>query len=174
MRKSILLIALCSIALAGCVHTDGPTDTLTGSNKHLAEAKQWVGTTAQRDRKELKNLMASADVGPVDPLRIPWCAGFANAVLVRNGYQGTGSLMARSFLNYGTYTRNPTEGDIVVLRRGRSQYTGHVGFFVGYEYQDGTKYVKVLGGNTNRSVDVGYYPVAKVLGYRKPEVADPS
>jgi uncharacterized protein (TIGR02594 family) len=127
-----------------------------------------VGKDARNDRTELKKLMADGNSGqPVDPVLTPWCAGFMNAVLTRTGWGSTQSLAARSFLNYGAKTKDPDEGDIVVLRRGRDGWSGHVGFFMGYEYYDGTKYVKVLGGNTEKKVDVGYFPVNRVLGYRR-------
>lgn len=178
------LIACCVVALtlAGCATTStvGPTaHTGTKSKKvpaavtgtaPMKAAVSWVGTLAKRDRTELKTLMTEhSQVGyVVDPLKTPWCAGFANAMLTSNGYQGTGSLLARSFLNYGIKTYTPDEGDIVVLRRGRNNFSGHVGFFVGYEYYRGRQYVKVLGGNTRHAVDFGHYPLARVLGYRKP------
>ena len=105
---------------------------------------------------------------PVDPVRIPWCAGFVNAILARSGYETTGSLMARSFLTYGVVTKDPEVGDIVVTKRGNSQVAGHVGFFEGYEWYEGVKYIKVYGGNTAKSVQVGYFPANQVLGYRRP------
>lgn len=132
----------------------------------VMEAKKWEGKSARRDRKELANLMREGNNVPVDPLRIPWCAGFANAILNRQGYETTGSLTARSFLSWGIKTKEPKEGDIVVLSRGKDKASGHVGFFVGYENLEGTTYVKVLGGNTDHAVQVGYFPVNRVLGYR--------
>ena len=48
---------------------------------------------------------------------------------------------------------------------------GHVGFFEGYEWFEGVKYIKVYGGNTAKSVQVGYFPANQVLGYRKPVTA---
>ena len=184
MMRRVSLIACCvaALALAGCATTStvGPTahtgtktkktPVVTTGAAPMKAAESWVGTLAKRDRVELKTLMTdNAQVGyVVDPLRTPWCAGFANAMLVSTGYQGTGSLLARSFLNYGIKKNTPDEGDIVVLRRGRDNFSGHVGFFVGYEYYRGQQYVKVLGGNTRRSVDIGHYPMTRVLGYRKP------
>lgn len=135
-------------------------------NKVVMEAKQWEGKTAKKDRKELKDLFAGGNMPPVDPMRTPWCAAFANAILSRSGYETTNSLMARSFLAWGVKTKDPKEGDIVVLKRGRDGVSGHVGFFQGYEIVDGVTYVKVLGGNTDKAVQVGYYPVNRVLGYR--------
>jgi uncharacterized protein (TIGR02594 family) len=134
-----------------------------------AEAKKWEGKNAKKHRGELKSLMAAGNNNqPVDPVRIPWCAGFVNAILARSGYETTGSLMARSFLNYGVVTKDPEIGDIVVTKRGRSQVAGHVGFFEGYEWYEGVKYIKVYGGNTAKSVQVGYFPANQVLGYRRP------
>jgi uncharacterized protein (TIGR02594 family) len=138
------------------------------SNKVIAEAKKWEGKSAKGDRHELKNMMATGNKAPIDPVRIPWCAAFANAILVRSGYETSGSLMARSFLQYGVVTKDPKIGDIVVTTRGRNRYAGHVGFFDGFEYFEGVKYVKVFGGNTAKSVQVGYFPINKVLGYRTP------
>jgi len=135
------------------------------NNPVVAEAKKWEGKNARKDRKELKALFASSNI-PVDPVRIPWCAAFANAILNRSGYETTNSLMARSFLTWGIKTKEPQEGDIVVLKRGRSNTTGHVGFFQGYEWFSGVKYVKVLGGNTNDSIQIAYFPTSAVLGYR--------
>ena len=140
--------------------------TCSSDNKVVMEAKQWEGKTAKNNRKELRNLFADGKMPPVDPMRTPWCAAFANAILSRSGFETTNSLMARSFLNWGSKTKDPKEGDIVVLKRGSGTTFGHVGFFQGYEIIDGLTYVKVLGGNTDHAVQVGYYPVSKVLGYR--------
>jgi uncharacterized protein (TIGR02594 family) len=135
-------------------------------NAVVIEAKAWEGKTAKKDRKELRSLFADGNMPPIDPVRTPWCAAFANAILSRSGYETTKSLMARSFLTWGVNTKDPKDGDIVVLKRGRGNTFGHVGFFQGYEVVDGVTYVKVLGGNTDHAVQVGYYPVNKVLGYR--------
>lgn len=140
---------------------------VTKASKVVAEAKKWEGATARSHRKELANLMKEGNnQQPVDPVRIPWCAGFVNAILARSGYETTESLQARSFLNWGAKTKDPKEGDIVVLTRGKSKYAGHVGFFQGYEWYGSELYVKVLGGNQSKSVNVAYFPARKVLGYR--------
>jgi uncharacterized protein (TIGR02594 family) len=157
------------LALAGC---SANTESTYGDGSRrsklapVAEAQRLQGKDARKDRRELKALMSNGNAGPVDPVITPWCAGFMNAVLSNTGWETTGSLRARSFLHYGLKTSNPDHGDIVVLRRGHDNWSGHVGFFMGYEYYDGTKYVKVLGGNTEKKVDVGYFPVNRVLGFR--------
>jgi hypothetical protein len=64
-------------------------------------------------------------------------------------------------------TRHPEYGDIVVFSRGRGQWAGHVGFYVGEEVVEGVRYILVLGGNQRKEVNVAYYPANYVLGYRK-------
>jgi len=129
-------------------------------------AREWEGFNERKNRQDLIKLLSDGNM-KVDPARIPWCAGFVNAILTRAGYEGTGSLMARSFLGYGIPTTYPREGDIAVFSRGKNSSAGHVGFYVGEETVDGVKYIKVLGGNQNREVSVAYYPANKLLGYRK-------
>ena len=101
----------------------------------------------------------------VDPVRTPWCAAWANAVLAKEGIKGTDSLIARSFLDWGASTKTPDKGDVVVLARGRG--AGHVGFFVERQEINGHRYVKVLGGNTGKSVQSAWFPESRVLGYRR-------
>lgn len=125
----------------------------------LGRAQSMMGMSERGNRSALSRMMR------VDPARTPWCAAWANAVLRQSGYSGTGSNLARSFLNYGSRTRSPGQGDIVVLgRRGG----GHVGFLVERSIRNGRNYVKVLGGNTSNSVKTAWYPESKVLGYRHP------
>lgn len=104
----------------------------------------------------------------LNPEATPWCAGFVGSVLNASGVKGTGSLSARSYLNYGQPTSKPTMGDIVVLSRGNDPKLGHVGFYAGTD-ENGN--VKVLAGNHNDSVGVGSYPSSRVLGYRVPPSA---
>jgi uncharacterized protein (TIGR02594 family) len=138
--------------------------------KTIDEASRLEGLNTRKNREEIKTYLKASTTHdtPVDPVRTPWCAAFANAVLRRSGYEGTDSLMARSFLSYGIKTKTPKEGDIVVLKRGGSTATGHVGFFNGYEWEGNQLYVKVLGGNQSKSVNVAYFPVNYVLDYRRP------
>jgi len=137
--------------------------------KPVDVASRYDGYTAQKNRRELKTFLSEPFDKEVDPLRIAWCAAFVNAVLHKSGYDTTDSLMARSFLEYGRVAKKPEEGDIVVLKRGRSKTSGHVGFFLGYD--ETKQYVKVLGGNQGKMVTTAYYPVSRVLGFRKPTAA---
>lgn len=127
-----------------------------------------VGMDVKTDRKELEKKFANALGYKVDPARIPWCAAWANTVLADTGITGTNSLTARSFLDWGESVKNPSQGDIVVMSRGRSKWAGHVGFYMNTVTLNGKQYVAVLGGNQGKGVNIAYYPASKVLGYRKP------
>ena len=128
---------------------------------HVVIARKYEGMSARRNRRTLRTVMK------IDPMRIPWCAAFANAILKKAGHEGTGSLMARSFLSYGKKTWRPSKGDIVVFKRGRSRSSGHVGFYMGETVVRGVRYILVLGGNQRKAVNVAMYPKRKVLGYRR-------
>lgn len=141
---------------------------LASGHKNIAKAQKYVGLHGKTNRQEVKAIISKPFDKPIDPARIPWCAAFANAILRENNFDTTDSLMARSFLTYGVATKAPSEGDIVVLKRGRSNYTGHVGFYVNTVTMNGQTYVAVLGGNQGKAINVAYYPINRVLAYRKP------
>lgn len=95
-----------------------------------------------------------------------WCAAYVGAMLARSGLPSTGSLAARSYLNYGRKIDQPEPGCIVVFWRGSpTSWQGHVAFYV---RDDGAKHVRVLGGNQNNAVSEARYPKSQVLGYRMP------
>lgn len=132
-------------------------------------ATSYMGKGSNNHPEVLQQFFDKSMGENVDPRTTPWCAAFANSVLMTTGHGGTGSLAARSFLNYGRPTDNPTKGDVVVmsnLSKGNDPSKGHVGFFAGYN-QDRSR-VKVLGGNESGQVMIKEYPVSKVIGYRVP------
>jgi uncharacterized protein (TIGR02594 family) len=137
-----------------------------GEHSPLTLAKSYLGKY-ERDpeaRSTLSSFFAKFGGIHLDPATTPWCAAFANAVLGASGIKGTGKANARSFLNWGTPTDNPSEGDIVVFKRGGSSWQGHVAFFVGF---DGDGNIKVLGGNQHDHVSITTMPRAALLGFRR-------
>lgn len=93
----------------------------------------------------------------------PWCSSFVQWVLKQNGVGGTGSAAARSWMNWGTKTTHPKQGDIVVFWRvAVNSWQGHVGF---YSHEDAT-HIHVLGGNQSRAVNIQRYAKTRLLGYR--------
>ena len=124
-------------------------------------AMDYNGYDASKNRKELRQILA------IDPVHVPWCAGFINFVLEKAGYYTTNSLSAASYHNYGMRVNQPQPGDIVLLRR-----TGgsgrHVAFFYGYHEENGIQYVMLLGGNQDNEVNITSYPANLVVDIRRP------
>ncbi|CAL2080341.1 TIGR02594 family protein [Tenacibaculum sp. 190524A02b] len=93
-----------------------------------------------------------------------WCSAFAGWVAQQAGYEYSNQLTARSWLQVGTTTHQPNQGDVVVLwRESPNSWKGHVGFLV----KETNRYVYLLGGNQGNSVCVKAYPKNRVIGYRK-------
>lgn len=113
-----------------------------------------------------------ADAGhpDIDHDSVAWCAAFACAMLERAGFSSPKQLTARSFLTWGKEIGGPRVGAIVVLKRGRSAWQGHVGFVAAW----GEGWVAVLGGNQGDSVSVEHFPTDRVLGYRMPVTVENS
>ena len=180
-----------SIRTRGVVkqHLDGitPTDSLdpevikTPATQRLSQldpskydtpfklASQLVGADEKADTSAISSFIKRATGKSIDPSQTPWCAAFVEGVLASKGQAGTGSWMARSYLNYGVGTDSPQQGDLVVLKRGSDPNKGHVGFFAGYD-ENGN--VKVLGGNQGNKVSVASYSADDVLGFRKIDQGD--
>jgi uncharacterized protein (TIGR02594 family) len=89
-------------------------------------AMKFEGAHEYRERQVLSDFISSAAGKRLDPVTVAWCAAFINATLHESGMSGTGSLAARSFLNYGTAVNTPKRGDIVVFSRGSDPSKGHV------------------------------------------------
>ena len=103
-------------------------------------------------------------VGANHPDEVPWCAAFVGACLERVGQASTRSLMARSYLGWGTRLDEGMPGAIAVLSRGRDPGAGHVGFLVGETEAS----VILLGGNQSDAVTVDAFPKSRLLGLRWP------
>ena len=88
-----------------------------------------------------------------------WCAVFANMILARTGYRGTGSAAARSFAQYGRAASGPALGVIAV-------WPHHVGFVVAAA---GPGRIRVVSGNHNHRVEESTYATRGVMAFRYPD-----
>jgi uncharacterized protein (TIGR02594 family) len=126
---------------------------------------KYLDYTEKENRSELKELTG------VDPVRVEWCAAFANAILEKSEIPSNKdhkyALTARSFLDWGEAVEEPEMGNIVVFPRGNQGWQGHVGFYVKEQMIDGVLYYYILGGNQNNSVRVDLYRADKALGIRR-------
>lgn len=99
-----------------------------------------------------------------------WCSSFVNWSLAQAGIPGTGSALARSWLDWGVPMTEPVVGCIAVLSRDDpTGWKGHVGFYL----REDADHVYLLGGNQLEQVREHFYPKASVLGYRWPALQDP-
>ena len=126
---------------------------------------QYLDYTEKENRSELKDLTG------VDPVRVEWCAAFANAILEKSEIPSNKDhkypLTARAFLDWGKKVDKPEMGDIVVFPRGDQGWQGHVGFYVKEQVIDGVLYYYILGGNQKNSVRVDLYRADRALGIRR-------
>ncbi len=99
--------------------------------------------------------------------KVAWCSSFANWVLSQAGIKGTGSALAKSWLEWGDGLVTPRPGCLTVLaREGHDTWKGHVGFFIRKQENQ----VVLLGGNQLDEVREHNYPLADVLAYRWPSL----
>lgn len=94
--------------------------------------------------------------------RVPWCSGFACAVMEEVGIRSPRSDGARSWLTWGAPLVAPVLGCIVVLKRPGGF---HVGLAVG---RDRAGRLLLLGGNQGDAVSIAAFETARVVGYRWP------
>jgi len=98
---------------------------------------------------------------------VPWCSAALNFCFAAAGYEGTRSLLARSWLDYGRPISKPRLGCVTVLARGLS-WQGHVGLWLGED--EGC--VNLLSGNNKNGFNNDWFVKSRVLGYRWPMVID--
>lgn len=120
-----------------------------------------MGMNERDQNAALSEYLSNGGVN-LDPAVTAWCAGAVNAALAESGGQGTNSLAARSFMDWGVPVDQPQQGDIAVFSRGPGK--GHVGFYDGLN-EDGT--IRVLGGNQGNAVSIASFSPDNLLGYRR-------
>jgi uncharacterized protein (TIGR02594 family) len=97
----------------------------------------------------------------------PWCSTFANYCAAETGYERSGKLNARSWLEVGEKIRlqDAKVGcDVLIFERGSSSWQGHVTFYAGGK--DGVT-VLGLGGNQRDEVNISRYATNRLLGVRR-------
>lgn len=112
----------------------------------LAMAQTMLGKVEGQDRAALMDYMHTGGQN-IDPQTRAWCAAFINSSLQQAGYKGTGSDLARSFLEWGQRVEpgQIQPGDVGVWARGNDPMYGHTGLVKSYDPKTGQ--VVLVSGN---------------------------
>ncbi|WP_038790444.1 NlpC/P60 family protein [Burkholderia pseudomallei] len=98
--------------------------------------------------------------------KVSWCSSFVNWCFSRVGIAGTGSALARSWLEWGRPLSEPAYGCVAVLMRDRpTSWKGHVGFYLRHDDER----VYLFGGNQRGAVREYAYARSRLLSYRWPD-----
>ena len=93
-----------------------------------------------------------------------WCSAFINWCAKKSGFEYSGKLNARSWLDVGAEVHSINVADLVVLWRiSPTDWRGHVGIPI---RDDGT-HIWILGGNQSNMVKTSAYPKERLLSYIK-------
>jgi uncharacterized protein (TIGR02594 family) len=98
---------------------------------------------------------------------IPWCALYANMVLTKVGLQGTETLWALDWSNWGARLAGPAVGAFAPMKR---QGGGHIAIVVG---RDQHGYLMCLGGNQSDAVNIKPFPADRPVSFRWPKEMPP-
>jgi uncharacterized protein (TIGR02594 family) len=93
-----------------------------------------------------------------------YCARFVGKILQLSGLPATGSIKARSYLDYGIPLSRPRRGCLVIFwRRAPETDLGHIGFYVSRI----NSHLIILSNHHGR-VSVQAFSNKRLLGYRWP------
>lgn len=120
-----------------------------------------------RENPRIVALFRDAHHPEVTRDEVAWCAAYVGACLERASIASTRSLLARSYLAWGTVLSEPRIGAVAIFSRGSDPSQGHVGFWLG-ETEDS---VVLLGGNQGNAVSVARYTKSRLLALRWPDTA---
>jgi uncharacterized protein (TIGR02594 family) len=142
---------------------------------YMKLARDLVGTkeiVGPADNPKIMEMYAAVGHDWVEHDETAWCAAFVGYCLEKSGLRSTRALNARSYLNFGVAVElaDAKEGDIVVFSRGKEAWQGHVAFFVAATATQ----IKVLGGNQTNAVTIANYAKTRLLGIRRPILAETS
>jgi uncharacterized protein (TIGR02594 family) len=119
-------------------------------------------------RPRIVEMYAKAGHPEITSDEVAWCSAAVNAWMVESNIRGTGSLVARSWLSWGRaleMRKTIPRGAVLILRRGKSSWQGHVCLCL----QDRNGILTVIGGNQKDGVTIDRYRKAALIGARWPD-----
>jgi uncharacterized protein (TIGR02594 family) len=139
----------------------------------LLEGLKWLNTTEAPGAADNPDILewARAEGGTIaksyNADSIPWCALYANMVLTKVGLQGTETLWALDWSDWGTRLPGPAVGAFAPMKR---QGGGHIAIVVG---RDQNKNLMCLGGNQSDAVNIKPFPADRPVSFRWPKDVPP-
>jgi uncharacterized protein (TIGR02594 family) len=139
----------------------------------LLEGLKWMNTEEAPGAADNPDILewARAEGGAIAQSyhsdSIPWCALYANMVLTKVGLQGTETLWALDWSDWGTRLPGPAVGAFAPMKR---QGGGHIAIVVGRD-QHGN--LMCLGGNQSDAVNIKPFPPTRPVSFRWPKEAPP-
>lgn len=140
------------------------------------KASQLIGQSESSNPASINSFLKAGGVD-INAAQTAWCAGFVNSSLKQVGVNGSGSLVANSFENWGTKIDRSKvmRGDVLLQSRGlgANQPGGHVGFSTGQSRMaDSGLQLEMLSGNSSNKVSTTWVDANQLQVRRANEVAE--
>ncbi|RJQ38254.1 MAG: hypothetical protein C4555_05165 [Dehalococcoidia bacterium] len=160
----------------GAATADTPAKALSSAGVQLASvadlAMRVQGKHEVVNKAEIQDFLKTGGQN-IDPAKVPWCAAFVNSALSQAGINGSGSLVATSFANWGQPVQGPPQkGDVLVQMNSRfdgqplkpGEVGGHVGIATGRVAPDGR--IEMISGNKSNAVSTTWESPSSVIARR--------
>lgn len=130
--------------------------------------KEYEGLNEVKNNGSIKSLLRSKAVKgdiDIDPAKESWCSAWMNFTERSVGHKTKGSLMARSWEDYGEKVelKDIKRGDILVFDFEHNGINGHVTYF-DREKLGG---VVCLGGNQSNNIQESFYSKENIIAIRR-------
>jgi len=117
----------------------------------------------EQHNPEIVEMFAAVGYGRIKNDETLWDGAFVGWCLKSAGMPYLNEVAARKYEKYGTETKTPKVGDIVVIwRESKDSWKGHVGFLHSMDEKD----IYILGGNQNNEVCVRRFERKRLLSFR--------
>lgn len=164
-------------AAAGVSRVFNPANSnVAGVGSAVDLAGSLLGSSEAADASQINSFLKQGGVD-IDAARTAWCAAFVNSSLQQVGVDGSGSLLANSFQNWGSQidASQVLRGDVLLKTNGLSalQTGGHVGFATGATRMfNGQSQLEMLSGNYQDKVSTAWFNAADLQVRRATDVSD--
>ncbi len=161
--------------LGGAANSNVPGGYSGLAGNAVDKALGLIGSNELSQRTDINSFLRAGGVD-IDAATTAWCAGFVNSALKQVGIDGSGSLTANSFQNWGRAI-DPSQllrGDVLLQSRGLGAEStgGHVGFATGASRMlGGQQQLQMLSGNSDNSVATSWINASELQIRRATEAS---